>query len=141
MKESKAMASWVPPTLGYVVFLGTAGVTTALALRTISWQQMVLWVPLAYGAIAIFLVLFRGTSFPLGVGGGWAAATAICASTALVLFFVAISRGEASKVVPVSSAYPAVTLIGAALFLAEAVTAIRIIGTGLVIAGVVLISR
>lgn len=135
------MATWIPPTLGYVFLLGAAGVTTALALRTISWEQMVLWVPLAYGVIAIFLVLFRGTSFPLGVGGGWAAATAICASTALVLFFVALSRGEASKVVPVSSAYPAVTLIGAALFLAEAVTAIRVVGTGLVIVGVVLISR
>ena len=135
------MASWVPPALIYVVLLGMAGVTTKLALRTITWEQLVLWVPLAYIVIAVSLAIFRGTSFPLGVGGGWAAATAIFVSISLVLFFVALSRGEASKVVPVTSAYPAVTLIGSALFLAEAITAVRVIGTGLVIVGVVLISR
>ena len=42
---------------------------------------------------------------------------------------------------PVTSAYPVVTLIGAALFLSEKITFVRGIGTGLVVAGVVLLSR
>jgi hypothetical protein len=39
----RAMSGWVLPALLYIVFLGAAGVTTKLALRTITWEQMVLW--------------------------------------------------------------------------------------------------
>jgi len=141
MKERHAMAPWILPTLVYAVLVGTAGVTTKLALRTISWEQLVLWVPIAYVVIAAILVATRGTRFPLGTGGAWAAVTAICMALALIVLYYALTQGEASQVVPASSAYPAITLIGAALFLGESVTPTRIVGTALVIAGVVLISR
>ncbi len=135
------MASWIVPTLAYVVLVGAAGVTTKLALRTISWEQLVLWVPVVYVLIAIVLIVSQGTRFPLGVGGAWAVVTAICMAIALIVFFYALTQGDASRVVPASSAYPAVTLIGAALFLGESVTLTRVAGTALVVAGVVLISR
>ena len=135
------MAAWILPTFGYILTLGVAGVTAKLALRTISWQQMVLWVPIAYAVFAVSFAVFRGARLPLGVGGGWAAATALCASSALILFFVALTHGEASKVVPASSAYPVVTLAASALFLSESITLVRVVGTALVIVGLVLISR
>ena len=116
------MAGWIVPTLGYILLVGAAGVTAKLALRTISWQQLVLWVP-------------------LGAAGGWAVATAFCAAAGLILLFVALTRGEASTVVPATAAYPAVTFAGSALFLSESVTVARVAGTVLVIAGVVLLSR
>jgi bacterial/archaeal transporter family protein len=141
MKERNAMASWIVPTLAYVVLVGAAGVTTKLALRTISWEQLVLWVPIVYVVIAAVLVATRGARFPLGVGGAWAAVTAICMALALIVLFYALTQADASRVVPASSAYPAVTLIGAALFLGESITLTRVVGTALVIAGVVLISR
>lgn len=135
------MASWIVPTLAYVVLVGAAGVTTKLALRTISWEQLVLWVPIVYVVIAAVLVATRGARLPLGAGGAWAAVTAVCMALALIVLFYALTQGDASRVVPASSAYPAVTLFGAALFLGEAITLPRIIGTILVVAGVVLISR
>jgi transporter family protein len=141
MKERPAMAPWILPTLGYVLVLGLSGVTTKLALRTITWQELVLWVPIAYGAFALAIVAIRGDRLPLGAGGGWAIATALCASTALILFFVALAHGDASRVVPATAAYPAVTLLASALFLSEAITASRVAGVALVIAGVVLVSR
>jgi uncharacterized membrane protein len=134
------MAPWILPTLGYILTLGLAGVTIKLALRTISWQQLVLWVPVVYIVWAIVFAA-TGARFPLGEGGGWAALTAVFASSALVLFFVALDRGDASKVVPVGSAYPVVTLIASAIFLSESITPIRVAGTALVVAGVVLLSR
>jgi uncharacterized membrane protein len=137
----RLMAGWVAPTLGYVLVLGAAGVTTKLALRTITWEQLVLWVPIAYDAFSIAFVLFKGTTFPLGVGGAWAALTALAASSALVLFFYALTKGSASQVAPVSSAYPVITLIGSALFLSEKITLVRGVGTALIVAGVVLLSR
>jgi uncharacterized membrane protein len=135
------VGSWIPPTMAYVVLLGISGVTAKLALRTISWQQLLLWVPLMYLGFCVAFILINGTSFPLGVGGAWAAATAFGASASLVLFLYALTKGPASQVTPASSAYPIVTVIGSALFLAEKLTWIRGIGTALVVLGVVLLSR
>ena len=135
------MAGWIPPTIAYIVILGAGGVTAKLALRTITWQQLVLWVPIAYIVFSAVLMIFRGARFPLGVGGGWAAATAFAASSALILFFYALTKGPASQVTPATSAYPIVTVIGSALFLSERLTLIRGVGTALVVAGVVLLSR
>jgi drug/metabolite transporter (DMT)-like permease len=135
------IVGWIPPTLAYIVLLGAAGVTAKLALRTITWQQLVLWVPLFYIVFSIVFVVTSGTRFPLGVGGAWAAATALCASSALVLFLYALTKGPASQVTPASSAYPIVTVGGSALFLSEKLTLIRGVGTALVVAGVVLLSR
>ena len=67
--------------------------------------------------------------------------TAVCASSALVLFFYALTKGPASQVTPVTSAYPIVTVIGSALFLAEKITLIRGLGTALIVFGVVLLAR
>ncbi len=135
------MAGWIPPTIAYILVLGASGVTAKLALRTITWQQLVLWVPIAYIVFSAGLLIFRGTTFPLGGGGGWAAATAVCASSALILFLYALTKGPASQVTPATSAYPIVTVIGSALFLSERLTLVRGLGTALVVAGVVLLSR
>lgn len=137
----RSMPAWILPTLGYIVLLGAGGVTAKLALRTITWEQLVLWVPVAYIFFSVLLAVFKGTSFPLGVGGGWAAATAFAAASSLILFFYALTKGPASQVTPATSAYPVVTVIGSALFLGEKITLVRGIGTALVIAGVVLLSR
>ena len=67
--------------------------------------------------------------------------TAFCAAAALVLFFYALTKGEASTVVPATSAYPLVTLIGAAIFLGEQITIARVIGALLIVSGVIVISR
>jgi uncharacterized membrane protein len=88
------MSGWIPPRLAYIVLLGAAGVTAKLALRTITWQQLVLWVPLLYLAYS-----------------------AIFVTTGIV------------------------TVIGSGLFLSEKITLIRDVGTALVVAGVVLLSR
>ena len=136
-----AMAGWIPPTIAYIFILGAGGVTAKLALRTITWQQLVLWVPVAYILFAIFTLVVEGTKFPLGVGGGWAAATALCASSALILFFYALTKGPASQVTPATSVYPVVTVVGSVIFLSEKFTLVRGLGTALVVAGVILLSR
>jgi uncharacterized membrane protein len=135
------MAGWIPPTIAYIVILGAGGVTAKVALRTITWEQMVLWLPIAYVLFCAIFVIFRGTTFPTGAGGAWAAVTAFAASSALILFFYALTKGPASQVTPATSAYPVVTVVGSALFLSEKITLVRGIGTALVVAGVVLLAR
>ena len=134
------MAGWLLPALGYVLLVGIAGITTKVALRTIEWQQVVYWVPVAYVVLSAILWLVYQKPMVLGTGGAWAIVTAFAAAGGLICFFYALSKGDASVVVPATSAYPVIALIGGVIFLAEGITVPKVIGTLLVIAGVVVIS-
>lgn len=133
--------SWLGFALGYAFAIGFSGITIKYALKTITWQQMLLWVPLCYGAFCLVLVLGFGVRFPLGIGGLWAALTGILAAAALIFLFLALDHGPASSVVPVSSIYPVITLFASAVVLSESITVPKVIGTALVVAGVAVISR
>ena len=136
------MAGWIPPAIGYIVILGAAGVTAKLALRTISWQQLVLWVPIAYIIFSAIFVIFKGTTFPMGVGGAWAAATAFAASSALILFFYALTKGPASQVDAGDFGVSGRDRDRLrALPRARRSRSIRGVGTALVVVGVVLLAR
>lgn len=56
-------------------------------------------------------------------------------------YLKAMSMSEASRIVPISSTYPLITLIIAVLFLGETFNIIKLIGTVLIISGVYLISK
>lgn len=59
-----------------------------------------------------------------------------------VYFYLkAMSASEASRIVPLSSAYPFVTLILAVIFLGESFTLNKLIGTLLITAGIYFISK
>ena len=129
--KERLMAGWIPPAIGYIVILGAGGVTAKLALRTITWEQLVLWVPIAYivfSAIARDLQAARRSRSASAAAGR--RRPPFAASSALILFFYALTKGPASQVTPATSAYPVVTVIGSALFLSEKITLVRGIGTG-----------
>lgn len=56
-------------------------------------------------------------------------------------YLKAMSMSEASRIVPISSTYPLITLIIAVLFLGESFNLTKLFGTILIIAGVYLISK
>ena len=96
--------------------------------------------PVAYVVLSAILWLVYQKPMVLGTGGAWAIVTAFAAAGGLICFFYALSKGDASVVVPATSAYPVIALIGGAIFLSESITVPKVIGTLLVIAGVVVIS-
>lgn len=132
--------AWLLPTLGYVAVLGIWGITGKLALRSLSWQDVLLITAVVYVFVAAGLVLFGQTEFKSDANNWWAIASAACVIGALILFYLALGTGEASKVVPISAAYPAVAMVLAAIFLSESITVGRVVGALVVIGGVVLIS-
>jgi transporter family protein len=133
-------ARWLVPTLAYVVTLGALGVTSKLALRTLSWQELVVWTAGAYLVCALALLALGQGGFAFEPNTWWAVVSAVIVVSSLVLLYIALGNGEASKVVPITAAYPAVTLIGAALFLSEDITAGKVAGMLLVLAGVVVLT-
>lgn len=134
------MARWLIPTLGYVVLLGALGVTSKLALRSLPWQGLVAVASFAYLLATVAMVSMGQVQLSGNIDLFWAAVTAVITVSSLVLLYVALGAGEASKVIPISAAYPAVTLVLSAMFLGEAFTAGRALGVLLVIGGVVVLS-
>jgi transporter family protein len=132
--------AWLVPTVVYVCIIGALGVTTKLALRTAGWQELFVWSAVSYVAVAAVLVGSGAAQVRLREGSGWILLTALMVALSLIAFYVALGQGEASKVVPVTAAYPVVTLVLAAAFLSEPVSAVRLAGVGLVVSGVVIVT-
>lgn len=132
--------SWLAPALGYVLALGVLGVTSKLALETLNWQQLLPWTLVAYGAAVAVLMALGQADWRLHPGTGWALASGALAVSSLILFFVALGLGDASKVVPVTAAYPAATVVLSALVLGESISPARIAGVLMVIVGVVVLA-
>lgn len=132
--------SWLAPSLLYTLMIGGLGVATKLALRHISWQDAIVWTALVYCVIAIAMVASGVAGVRLGPGTPIAILAGVLAAGGLIVFFIALRHGEASRVVPITSAYPLVTLGLSAFVLAEHLSATRVLGAALVVGGVVLLS-
>lgn len=100
-----------------------------------------MWSALAYGGAAVLLLTIGRGSLSWASDTPWAIATGVIPVLSLVMFFLAVSNAEVSRVVPISSAYPLITALLAVLFLNEALTATRAGGMLLVVAGVAILSR
>jgi transporter family protein len=76
---------------------------------------------------------------PWGVGA--ALGSGIAMAVALLLFLKAMAQGPALVVVPLTALYPAVTVILSWIFLREALTLRHLVGLGLALAAVWLLSK
>jgi bacterial/archaeal transporter family protein len=131
--------AWVIPAAAFVVVIGLLGVTTKLALRHVTWPVIIVWTAIFYAVLSVIL-LITGAEIPWNEGTGLAILSGFMAATSLSLLFLALSIGDASRVVPAAAAYPAVTVIAAAILLNESLTIPRVAGTAIVVTGVILIS-
>ena len=132
--------AWLLPTLYYVVAVGALGVTGKLALRTLDWPDLILWTGAGYIVVASFLLAIGQTSLRVSHDTGCAIASGALAISSLIALYLALGHGDAGKVISITAAYPAVTLVLAAAFLSEALTIGRVAGTVLIIAGVVIVT-
>jgi uncharacterized membrane protein len=131
---------WLVCAAYYVVSVGSLGVTSALALRSLHWPDLLLWSGIGYVLVVTFLLVSGTTPLKITTGTGWAVLSAGLAITALIALYVGLQHGSATKVVTVGAAYPAVTVLLASLFLSERLTVPHVAGVLLVVAGCVLIS-
>jgi transporter family protein len=132
---------WLAPTLVFTCALGVIGVTSRLALDTLDWYDLVVWAALIYTTAAVCVFVHgraRGERFVRP--DGWAVVAGTLAVLSLAALYVALGNGDASIVIPVSSAFPIVTLLLAWLLLGERLTVRRVLGTVVVVAGVVVIT-
>jgi uncharacterized membrane protein len=131
---------WLGPTLYYVLAVGALGVTGKLALRTLVWQDLIVWSGIGYVVVAGILVAVGQAGVRSVTGTWWAMLSAALAITSLVSLYYALTHGDTTKVAAISAAYPAVTAVLAAATLSEALSAARVAGIALVVCGVVLLT-
>jgi transporter family protein len=126
--------------------MGVLGIWSRYALKQVSWQGLIVVTALGDAVVILVMLLLRQ---PLGAAKPGANRTldwtitalgAAIPALALICLYIALGRGDASKVIPVGSVYPLVTVVLAAIFLGEALTWRVAIGAVLVVAGVIAIS-
>ena len=131
---------WLIPTAVYVAAVGGLGVVSKLALRTLTWRDLLAWMGVFYAGIVAILLALGDAKLQFVSGTFWAIVSAGFVVGGLILLYEALASGEASKVIPVSSAYPAVTLVLSALVLSEPVSLAGVGGVCLVVTGVIVIT-
>ena len=88
--------------------------------------------------IAAFFVRFQPKGSPQGIL--YAVLSGVSAALATFFFFSAITRGRSVVVVSMTALYPLVTLALSVLFLHEVVTLKQLLGVGLALGAIVLLS-
>jgi bacterial/archaeal transporter family protein len=133
-------AEWLLPALGFVVANGLLGIATKLALRDVSFGDVVASTCAVYAALGVVVLATRSGTVAGGTGGMYAALTGACAAGGLVFSVLALRTGQASQAVPVMAAYPLVTVAVAVAVLSERVSLGQAIGIGLIVVGLVVLA-
>jgi len=104
-----------------------------VVVRTLVAASLIFAVSLITGEWSEILSLDRRTILYLSIGG------ILGSLLGTLAYYHALKSGEVSLVVPISSTYPLVALLLAAIFLGEGLTLQKILGAILIVIGIVLI--
>mgnify|MGYP000707680253 CR=1 FL=1 len=123
---------------GMAPLFGKLGLESVDALAAMTLRTMV---------VGVVLLLFGGftgqlanvTSIGLKAGLLIAAEGLLASLLGHLAYYQALKLGDASRVVPVTAAFPLVTVLMAILFFGEPLTWQRVLGAALVVGGVLLI--
>jgi transporter family protein len=127
-----------------IVAWGTWGVFSKLAVERID-QQVLVWGSLIVApAIVLIYLSATGQLAPLKMhapGITFAALGGVAAALGTVCFYLLLARERASLAVPMTSLYPALTVILSVLFLKEQLNGAHMLGIFFALAAVTLLSR
>lgn len=138
------MTTWVSYSLTALCFWGLWGFCEKVASRSVVPGNLIILSTLGgLSVFPVYLLLFakqfkfswQNPDYYMSLAGGMASAIGG------LFFYYAISKGEASRVVTVSSLYPLISVILACLFLNEALTPQKIAGIACAVAAVVLLTH
>ena len=127
---------WLKPSLLALLFWGLWGFLTKLGAEKVPWQSTMLY----FGGFTLLFALIAG---PCRMQADshhlWSLLAGIAGAVGFLFFFVALSRGPATVVIPMTSLYVAVAAILAFLILQEPLTVKKVLGIGCAIAAVILL--
>ncbi len=134
---------WLAYSLATLALWGAWGVLLKFASEASrSWKEVYVTTNLAIIAVVALILLLEGPQALLKGRAGLVALAAGFAGTLGFIFMVAAleAGGQASVVIPITSAYPVVTVVLSRMVLGEHLDAWKIIGVVMVTAGVMVLS-
>lgn len=135
---------WKIYSLGALLLWGIWGFLGKIGSRDLSDRQFLTFAVLGFSCALPFLFLWTGREL-VQVASGRAVAiamlTGVISVGASLCYYMAISKGEVSRIVVVTSVYPVVTCILSYLLLGERLEWGQILGVVLCLAGVLLLVR
>jgi transporter family protein len=123
---------------------GTWGVFSKLAVERID-QQVLVWGSLI--VVPLIFLIYLGASGQLvplkihGAGIAYAMLGGVGAALGTACFYLLLERERASLTVPMTSIYPAITVILSVLFLKEHLSGTHVLGVFFALGAVFLLSR
>ncbi len=133
--------NWLFFTLAAMLLWGFWGFFSKLATSSIRDVDAAVYQAIGtvtVALIAAFFVRFQPKGSPNGIL--YAVLSGASAALATFFFFSAITRGRSVVVVSMTALYPLVTLALSLIFLHEAVTLKQLLGVGLALGAIVLLS-
>lgn len=135
------MQSWLPVTLTALVLFGFWGFFPKLAVVYLDPRSALVYQTI--GSLLVALVVLatlkmQPTFHPRGLL--YSVLTGVAGFSGTLCFFAAASRGRISLVVSITALYPLITILLAAIFLKEPVTAKQLAGMVCAIIAILLMS-
>ncbi len=138
------MAQWVFYSLSALVLWGIWGLLGKISATYLTTKQLLFYSTLGYITIFPIIGVVSGKEIfqaPSSKGIVIAIGAGICSCGAYVCYYLAISRGEASRIVTITALYPLITVVLAFCILKEPLSLQKIAGIVLAMAGIVLLSQ
>jgi len=134
---------WLAYSLLTLALWGVWGVLLKIASEGRDWKQVYVTANLAIVAVvALMVAMYRGQVIMADSKGLVAFAAGLTGTLGFISMIMALSSGgKASIVVPLTSAYPAVTVVLSRIVLGEELDAVKITGIVLVVLGVMILAR
>ena len=128
---------WLKPALFALFFWGLWGFLTKIGAEKVSWQTTML----LFGAFTVLFALLAGP-VKLEMNGYMMASifAGLTGALGFLYFFMALQKGPATVVIPLTSLYVTVSVILAFIFLSEPLTLKKIFGILSAVAAMVLLA-
>lgn len=137
MLDSTGGGGWLKPSLLAIVFWGLWGFLTKLSGTRVPLQTMLIF--LSLGTITIALI-GKPDNIEFDLYHLAALASGFTCALGYLFFYKAITRGQASVVVPFTSLYVAIASILAFIILSEPITLKKLLGITFAVIAMILLS-
>ena len=136
------MKPWFMYTMGAFLCWGVWGFLCKLAaIKGMNWKGIYVFNGLGYIPLIIFFIFSTRLQLPGSVGAKSIAVVAGVAGTlAALCLYAAIANGKLAIILPLSSLYPAFSIVLAVIFLKETLSAYNIAGIVLAMIAIVLLT-
>ncbi|MCE4621311.1 MAG: EamA family transporter [Desulfurococcales archaeon] len=136
------MAKWLLMALATLVLWGFWGVALKLASKRLDWKSLYIISNMVIVAVVAVLLITRSIELPTEKSSlGYALIAGVCGTSGYILLILSMKAGgKASIVIPLTSLYPALTVILSKLLLQEPLNRFQVIGIALALIAIVLLS-